>query len=75
MNGGSNTGEWRRFAFAAHENFTPLRNAGYPPSCSGFADSRQAWVNSSHHGSDEQAFGAKQQSFAGGSAIKTSICQ
>jgi hypothetical protein len=36
-----------------------LRTRAAPPSCSDFAGSRLARVNPSHHGSDEQVFGAK----------------
>jgi hypothetical protein len=60
MNGGSTSGERRRFDFAAPENFTRAKR-GLPAVMFRFADSRQAWVNPSHHGSDEQMFGAKQQ--------------
>ena len=48
---------------------------GRPAVMARFADSRQARMNPSHHGSDEQVFGAKQQFCTGGKGTKKSICQ
>jgi hypothetical protein len=42
-------------------NTSPAPNADALAIMARFADSRQAWVNLSCHGSDEQMFGAKQQ--------------
>jgi len=65
MNGGSTTGERRRFAFAAPENFTRSER-GCPPSCSDLPIRGRSWVNPGHHGSEKQMFGAKQQLLHGG---------
>src|SRR5262245_23460757 len=40
---------------------SPAPNAGCPPSCSDLPIGGRFWVNPSHHGSDEQMFGAAQQ--------------
>jgi hypothetical protein len=40
-----------------------------------FADSRQARMNPSHHGSDEQVFGAKQQFCTGASGLRGRFAQ
>jgi hypothetical protein len=59
MNGGSTKGnDGGALPFAAPENFT-APNADAPPSFSDLLIPGRPGMNPSHHGSDEQMFGAK----------------
>ena len=74
MNGGSTRGNDGGALLLLPLKTSRLRTRTVPPSCSDLPIPGRPGMNPSHHGSDEQMFGAKQQVLRGGKG-KTSICQ